>query len=241
MFLIQSSAPSKQVWKRILKNIDNGTLTPTELETDDTIIQLQAQVVSLTKAVMQWQDRHRRMEARERATIEFVQVQMDKQCQEANEHIETWRRRFEAKEKSLQLEHTKEMASIKQEIVAEQAQTHQGILDSLLIKHSKELDLLKEEISIRKAVCNWTKPDEISYPPTIKRTELIWNLKQECDDLRRLRVVGHKLEDRLSRECQETKAENDQLKTANWQLQRFERKRSTKGGESIAVAAGKEG
>jgi predicted RNase H-like nuclease (RuvC/YqgF family) len=173
MFLMQPSAPSKQVRTTILKNIDNGTLTPTQLETDDTIAQLQSQVASLTKEVMQWKDRHGRMEARERATLEFVQAQMDKQCQEANEHIETLRRRFEAKEKSLRLEHTKEIASIKQEIVAEQAQNHQGILDSLLIKHSKELDLFKKEISIQKAVCNRTKFDEIRSPPTIKRTELI--------------------------------------------------------------------
>ena len=50
-----------------------------------------------------------------------------------------------------------------------------------------------------------------------------------------------KLEDRLSCECWETKAENDQLKTANRQLQQLERKRSMKGGESIAAVAGKEG
>lgn len=154
MFVIQLSVSSKHIRRKILNNIDKGTSTPTELGTDDTIKQLQAQVVSLTKVVMKWKDRHSRMEAREKATIEFVQAEMDKQCQTANEQIETWRRRFETKEKSLQLEHGKEMASIKQEIVAEQAQNHQAILDSLLIKHTKERDLLKEEISIQKAVCN---------------------------------------------------------------------------------------
>jgi len=53
--------------------------------------------------------------------------------------------------------------------------------------------------------------------------------------------VGRNLEDRLSRECRETKAENDQLKAANRQLQRLERKGSMKGGGSIAAVAGKEG
>lgn len=114
---------------------------------------LQAQVASLTAEVMKWKERHGRVEARESATIEFVQAQMEEQCRKANTQIENSQRRFETKEKNLQLEHAKETALIKQ-TVAEQAQQHQIVLDCLLIKHSKEVDLLKEGISIQKAVCN---------------------------------------------------------------------------------------
>jgi hypothetical protein len=152
-FPIQPSVSSKLVRRRIRKDGDNGSHAPTELEKDATIMHLQTQVASLTAEVMKWKERHGRVEARESATIEFVQAQMEEQRRKANTQIENSQRRFETKEKSLQLEHAKESALIKQ-TVAEQAQQHQIVLDCLLIKHSKEVDLLKEGISIQKAVCN---------------------------------------------------------------------------------------
>jgi phage anti-repressor protein len=124
------------------------------LEKDATIMHLQSQVAILTEEVMKWKERHGRVEARESATIEFVQAQMEEQCRKANAQIENSQRRFETKEKSLRLEHAKETALIKQQTIAKQAQQHQIVLDCLLIKHSKEVDLLKEGISTQKAVCN---------------------------------------------------------------------------------------
>jgi hypothetical protein len=153
-FPIKPSVSGKLVRRRIRKDGDNGSQAPTELEKDATIMHLQTQVASLTAEVMKWKERHGRVEARESATIEFVQAQMEEQYRKANALIENSQRRFETKEKRLQLEHAKETALIKQQTVAEQAQQHQIVLDCLLIKHSKEVDLLKEEISTQKAVCN---------------------------------------------------------------------------------------